>query len=153
MPRMVRVFWAVLLSFPLMMAALSLRANPTLTDARALVLKAADDLSAKGLQGACSDFSQKPGPYWVGEVYVFVLSQDGIWECYPPKPSAAGLSLLSLTDVDGKAFVREMISVAKAHGEGVVDYKWKNPVNGLIQLKTSFVKMVNGHIVAAGVFK
>lgn len=128
------------------------QAAPTIDDAKNLVLKAAEELSKVGLAKACAEFQAKPGPYWNGELYVFVINLDGVWECYPPKPDAVGTGLLSLRDVDGKEFIREMIDLAKTNGDGTIDYKWKNPENGLIQEKSSFVKRVGGLVVAAGVF-
>ncbi|HVI51434.1 MAG TPA: cache domain-containing protein [Candidatus Sulfotelmatobacter sp.] len=126
---------------------------PTVEDAKALVLKASDELSKAGFDAACAEFMQKAGAFWQDDLYVFVMDFDGVWRCYPPKPDAAGMQLILLQDVEGKFFIQEMIDLAKSAGEGWVDYKWKNPRNGLIQLKTSFIKRVGGYVVAAGIFR
>ena len=122
-------------------------------DARTLVLKAADALAQEGKQKAYADFDDRQGPFWNGNLYVFVLNLQGVWESYPPKPDAVGISPLSLRDVDGKPFMRDMIEVAQIQGEGWVDYKWKNPVTNKLQPKTVYVKRVGDVIVAAGVYK
>jgi len=126
---------------------------PSVEEAKALVLKAADELSKGGLDRACGEFQRKSGPFWQGDLYVFVLDFDGVWRCYPPKPDAVGTVLLLLQDVDGKFFIQEMVDIARNGGDGWVEYKWKNPQNGQIQPKTSFVKRVGGLVVAAGVFR
>jgi len=125
----------------------------TVDDAKALVLRAADELSKVGFDTACGEFLQKTGSYWVGDLYVFVMDFEGTWRCYPPKPEAAGIGLLLLQDVDGKYFIQDMVDLAKSAGDGWIDYKWKNPRNGQIQLKTSYIKRVGGFVVAAGVFR
>jgi len=127
--------------------------GPTTEDAKALVLKAADALSKNGLDRACEEFEIKSGPFWQGDLYVFVLDFDGVWRCYPPKPAAVGTALLFLQDVDGKFFIQEMVDLARTGGDGWVEYKWKNPANGMIQPKTSYVKRVGGLLVAAGIFR
>lgn len=126
---------------------------PSVEEAKAIVLKAADELSKGGLDKACGEFQIKNGPFWQGDLYVFVLDFDGVWRCYPPKPDAVGITLMLLQDVDGKYFIQEMVDIARGGGDGWVEYKWKNPRNGQIQPKTSYVKRVGGLLVAAGVFR
>lgn len=115
-------------------------------------MRAADELTKAGFDNACAEFMRKTGPFWGDDLYVFVMDFDGVWRCYPPKPEAAGMKLILLQDVEGKFFIQDMIAMAKSAGEGWVDYKWKNPKNGLIQLKTSFIKRVGDYVIAAGVF-
>jgi len=150
------------MKFPRLMAALLLLAllghsewgwAATPEDAKTLVLQAADEIAKVGPAKAYPEFLDRAGPFWKGETYVFVLSFEGVWLVYPPKPEAAGTLLIGLTDVDGKAFIREMIDMAKSKGEGWVEYKWKNPETGMMQIKESFVKRVGDVIITAGVFK
>jgi signal transduction histidine kinase len=122
-------------------------------EARVLVLKAADFLAHEGKERAYAAFQERNGPYWKGNLYVFVINFQGAWEVYPPKPEAIGQSLIGLTDVDGKAFVQEMVDLAQSKGEGWVDYKWKNPETNRIQPKASYLKRVGDVFVASGVFQ
>jgi len=122
-------------------------------EAKDLVIRAADELKKVGKAKAYTEFSDTSGPFRHGDLYVFVFNFNGVWEAYPPKPDAVGISLLDIKDVDGKEFVKEMISVAKTSGEGWVDYKWKNPETKKIQPKTSYIKTVDDVFVGAGVYK
>lgn len=122
-------------------------------EAKELVLKAAEALAKDGKDKAFASFQDKAGPYWKGELYVFVINFDGVWEAYPPKPEAVGTSLLNLKDVDGKEFIKEMIEVAKTKGEGWVEYQWKNPQTNKIQPKASYIKRVGDVFVGGGVYK
>jgi len=122
-------------------------------DAKTLVLKAAEELAHVGKAKAYAEFQEKGGAYWQGDLYVFVFNMEGIWEAYPPKPEAVGVSFLGIRDVDGKEFVKDMIEVAKTSGEGWVDYKWKNPITKKIQPKTSYIKRVGDVFLGVGVYK
>lgn len=128
-------------------------ASATPDEVRALVLKAADAVAHEGKQQAFTEFQDRNGPFWLGDIYVFVIDFQGAWEAYPPKPEVVGTPLLSLKDVDGKPFIQEMIAVAQNKGEGWVDYKWKNPVTNKIQPKSSFVKRVDDVVIAAGIYR
>lgn len=130
-------------------------AAPTTDDARALVVKAAEVLKSDGLEKACPKFNDHAGDYWKdnGELYVFVINFKGAWECYPPKPAGVGTNLLDLKDVDGKEFVKEMVSVAQTKGEGWVEYQWKNPASNKIQPKATYLQRVGDMFIASGVYK
>ncbi len=130
-------------------------AAPTVDDAKALVIKAAEVLKAEGLEKACPKFNDREGAFWKdgGELYVFVINFQGAWDCYPPKPAGVGTNLLDLKDVDGKELVKDMISIAKTAGEGWVEYQWKNPATNKIQPKATYVQRVGDVFVASGVYK
>lgn len=121
--------------------------------AHEMALKAADLLAQQGKEKAYATFHDRNGGFFTGELYVFVINLQGAWEAYGPQPSAVGTSLVNLKDVDGKEFIRDMISLAKEKGEGWVDYKWKNPETGKIQEKTTFIKRVGDVFVGVGVYK
>lgn len=134
-------------------AAASAAQTHTPEEAQALVQKAAEALGQMGKEKAYAAFLDKTGPYWHGDLYVFVVNFDGVWESYPPKPDAVGTKLLDVTDVDGRHFVRDMITVARDQGEGWVHYMWKNPATKKIQPKSTYVKRVGDILVASGVYR
>ena len=53
-----------------------------------------------------------------------------------------GVSLLSLEDVDGKEFVKELIKSANVKEPYIVSYKLRNPITQTIDQKYSYVKRV-----------
>lgn len=114
------------------------RVKKLATDGAALI-------AGEGIENACKMLRVQNGPYFHGEYYVFVFDFAGVWRCYPPHPEAEGQSIIDLRDpVDGRLLVRDMISLAKERGEGWLDYHWTDPVNGKIEIKSTFVKRVPG---------
>lgn len=127
---------------------------PTQDEAKALALKAADLIAAKGLEEAVKAFNEK-GEYNYGEIYVNVIDLDGVWRAYPPRPAGVGQNVLNVKDPDGRMIVQEILAVAKDKGEGWVEYRWMNPTTNKIQPKVTFVKKVPGqdYVAYVGVYK
>ncbi|BDQ34790.1 methyl-accepting chemotaxis protein [Pseudodesulfovibrio portus] len=73
---------------------------------------------------------------------------------HPIKPALDGRDVGAMTDTKGKHLFREMASVAKAEGEGYVDYHWGKPGKEGDFPKLSFVKLFKewGWVVGMGVY-
>ena len=73
---------------------------------------------------------------------------------HPIKPALDGKDVGSMVDTKGKHLFREMVSVAKADGEGYVSYHWGKPGKEGDFPKLSFVKLFKewGWIVGMGVY-
>ena len=122
-------------------------------DVKALTIKAADLIAAKGLDEAERAFTQE-GEFKFGEIYVNVVNLAGNWVVYPPKPENKGKSILPFIDEDGKKLGEEIVATGKT-GEGWVEYRWKNPTANAIQPKVTYVKKVPGkdYIAYIGIYK
>ena len=87
--------------------------------------------------------------------YFFVLDLELNMLMHPLRPSLEG-KLADLRDSAGKHFVREMVTLARAQGQGFVDYTW--PRSGVAtdpaQPKLSYVKAFPawGWVVGSGVY-
>ena len=87
--------------------------------------------------------------------YFFVLDLELNMLMHPLRPSLEG-KLADLRDSAGKHFVREMVTLARAQGQGFVDYTW--PRSGVAtdpaQPKISYVKAFPawGWVVGSGVY-
>ena len=87
--------------------------------------------------------------------YFFVLDLELNMLMHPLRPSLEG-KLADLKDSAGKHFVREMVTLARAQGQGFVDYTW--PRSGVAtdpaQPKLSYVKAFPswGWVVGSGVY-
>jgi len=129
--------------------------KPTQDDAKAITLKAADLVAAKGLEEAAKEFNVKDGPWFYGEIYVNVIDFDGVWRAYPPRPTGVGQSVINVKDPDGKFIVQDVLAVAKEKGEGWVEYRWLNPASSKIEPKITYVKRVPGQDLVAyvGIYK
>lgn len=127
--------------------------KPTRDQAREVAERAARLLAAEGIDKARLTLSAD-GPFRFGEIYVNVIDLNGTWLIYPPNPRNEGKSVLNVRDVDGIFVVQDIIALARAKGEGWIDYRWLNPANNAIERKSSFVKLVPeiGVITYVGVY-
>jgi methyl-accepting chemotaxis protein len=73
---------------------------------------------------------------------------------HPIKPDLNGKNLSSVKDPTGKALFLDMVSVAKAKGEGYVNYMWPKPGSEVDIEKVSYIKLFKpwGWIIGTGVY-
>ncbi len=135
-------------------AAAAEDAKPTQDDAKAVTLKAAELITAKGLDEAAKAFNAD-GEFKHGEIYVNVIDFTGIWKVYPPRPAGVGQSVINVKDPDGRLLVQDILAVAKDKGEGWVEYRWMNPASNKIEPKVTYVKRVPDQELVAyvGIYK
>jgi cytochrome c len=145
------VFMTCFLSAP---AALKADDKPTESDAQQVALKAAALIQNEGIDAARNAFYAE-GEFKYGEIYVNVITEQGIRLVYPPKPAAIDLDVLDAQDIDGKYLIKDIIQIAKTKGEGWTQYRWTNPTTKQIAAKVTYVKVVpeRGVIVYVGVYK
>jgi cytochrome c len=125
----------------------------SLDEVKALTVKAAEFVAAKGADEAAKAFTTE-GEFKFGEIYVNVIDLQGNWVIYPPKPENKGKSILNFIDEDGKELGKE-IQATGTKGEGWTEYRWKNPATNSIQPKATYVKRVPGKDLIAyiGIYK
>ena len=128
----------------------------TADEARALVNKAIAKIKADGREAAFAAFENKDGGFVDRDLYIFVFDFDGKVLSHGANKELIGKNLVTmqLKDADGKLFAEAFIEVAKAKGEGWVDYKWLNPVTKEVEAKSSFVKKAGDNmLVGCGFYK
>ncbi len=87
------------------------------------------------------------------DLYLMVVGlEDSVFQAHGNNPRTLGLGPQS-RDVDGKAFVQEMVRTARDKGEGWVDYKWAHPVTNEIRTKSSYVVRAGDVLVACGIYR
>ncbi|MBX9634830.1 MAG: cache domain-containing protein [Magnetospirillum sp.] len=123
-------------------------------EVKALTIKAADFIAAKGLEEAEKAFTTPDSDFKFGEIYVNVIDFNGNWVIYPPKPENKGKNVLNFIDEDGKKLGEEILNTGKK-GEGWTEYRWKNPATNTIQPKVTYVKKVPGkdYVAYIGIYK
>jgi signal transduction histidine kinase len=138
-------------------ATLAAAASPkTPDDAKALVEKAATFVKSNGRDKALAVFNDPTGEFRDGELYIYAL--DGkdsnlTMLAHGANKALVGKPQLNVKDADGKSFNHETVAIASTKGEGWVEYKWSNPATKKIEAKISFIKLVDGIILGAGVYK
>ena len=108
---------------------------------------------ANGKDKLIAEVNAKNPDFAKGELYIVVASLDGMRLAHGANAKLVGKSLLEIQDVDGKAYGKEMVTVIQTKGKGWVDYKFKNPANGKIEPKTSYVVKAGDFFLIAGIYK
>lgn len=145
---------AIVLALAVGWSALASASTPE--EAKAMVQKAIAMAKEKGLDETYKAIRDKHGPFYKGELYVFVSDINTmVMVVHPEKPVLEGKSQAGMKDVNGKLFYQELVSVAKEKGSGWVDYYWTKPGEKVPTLKTTYVERVPGTdlFFGCGVYK
>ena len=127
-------------------------AEPDEKDAVALVEKGARFMKLRGKEEMIRLINTRDPEYNRGTLYVAMRDLTGITVAHPTT-ALIGKDLRDVPDADGKLFRHEMIAIANGPGRGWVDYKFKNPVNGKVEAKTTYVLRIGDVALEAGVYK
>jgi signal transduction histidine kinase len=93
-------------------------------------------------------------PKWVDrDLYPTVYDTNGKVLAHGQNPKMVGKDLMDMKDVDGKAFVKERIELAKSKGKFWQDYKFVDPATKNIMPKSMYCERLNQNVVCAGVYK
>jgi signal transduction histidine kinase len=128
--------------------------EPTEKDAIAMAERGAALVKAKGKDEMMKRINAKDPDFVQGELYVDLRDvKTGIVLAHPYNPSIVGKDLTDVPDANGKKYRREIIELAAAKGKGWVDYMYKNPTSGKIEPKTTYILLVDGVVLEAGLYK
>lgn len=128
--------------------------NATKDEAMALVKKGIAFIKANGVDKGYAEISNKSGAFVDRDLYLVVYGLDGKCLAHGANPKQIGKDLIDLTDVDGKYFVKERVSLAKSKPAGFwQDYKFTNPVSKKIEPKTMYCEKLGETAVCGGVYK
>ena len=123
-------------------------------EAMAMVKKGVAFIKANGVQKGYAEINNKSGPFVDRDLYLVVYGLDGKCLAHGANPKQVGKDLIDLTDVDGKYFVKERVSLAKAKPTGFwQDYKFTNPVSKKVEPKTMYCEKLGDTAVCGGVYK
>ncbi len=110
----------------------------------------------KGLKKTLKVLQKKNGPFVWKNSYVFSINIDTKNViAHAIKPKLIGKNLVHIKDIKGKMFFAEFINIAKAKGNGWVDYMWPKPGEKKPSQKITYVLKVPGKpiLMAAGIYK
>jgi cytochrome c len=126
----------------------------TQKDAIAMAERGAALIKAKGKDEMMKRINAKDPDFVQGELYVDMRDvKTGIVLAHPYNPSIVGKDLTDVPDVNGKLYRREIINLAAAKGKGWVDYAYRNPTSGKVEPKTTYILLVDGVVLEAGLYK
>jgi signal transduction histidine kinase len=132
----------------------ALASEPTAKDAIAMAERGAAMIKAKGKEEVMKRITAKDPEFVQGSLYIDMRDvKTGIVLAHPYNPSIVGKDLTDVPDANGKKYRREIIELAAAKGKGWVDYQYKNPTSGKIEPKTTYILLVDGVVLEAGLYK
>lgn len=124
----------------------------TKPEAEAMVKKALAYLKANGREKTFAEIDKKDGQFVDRDLYLTVYGLDGVVRAHGANAKMIGKNLMELKDVDGKAFVKERVELAKKKVPFWQDYKFNNPVSGKIEPKTMYCVPEEDIIICGGVY-
>lgn len=127
----------------------------TADEAVALVKKAVSYIKANGKEKAFAEFNNTKGQFVDRNLYIFVYDLKGTNLAIGNGNSGkmVGKNLIDMRDAEGNYLIKGLISVATTKGQGWFDYKWPNPANQSVELKSSYVEKLDDMLVGCGIYK
>lgn len=126
----------------------------TKEEAVAMVKKGIAFIKANGAEKGYAAITDKKGPFQDRDLYLVVYGLDGKCLAHGANEKQVGRDLIDLKDVDGKAFVRERVELARSKPAGFwQDYKFTNPVSKKIEPKQMYCERMGETAVCGGVYK
>jgi len=125
----------------------------TEAEATAMVKKGVAFIKSQGKDKAFAEISNKGGQFVDRDLYLVVYGLDGTVHAHGANVKMVGKNLIDLKDVDGKAFVKERVDLAKSKGSFWQDYKFTNPENKKIEPKSMYCEKLDDMVVCGGIYK
>ncbi|MEI7447416.1 MAG: cache domain-containing protein [Burkholderiales bacterium] len=127
--------------------------HATRDEATAMVKKGVAFIKSNGKEKGWATISDKSGPFIDRDLYLVVYGLDGTVHAHGANEKMIGRNLIDLKDVDGKAFVKERVDLAKAKGTFWQDYKFTNPVNKKVEPKQMYCERLDETVVCGGIYR
>ena len=88
------------------------------------------------------------------DLYIFVYDQEGKVLAHGVRRELVGVNRWASKDPDGKPWIQDWTKLTKEKGSGWIEYKELNPAqNNKVMKKASFVELLNGMVIGAGIYE
>ena len=134
-------------------AAAPPRGAPSRDEVIAQVNRAVEFYRANGREKTLAEMNKRDGLFAKGMDYVDVHDLNGVCVAHPVSPDVVGQNRLSVADMHGKRFIKEIVDAAKTQPDGWVTYMRENPNNGKIEKKIAYWVVRDGLIFKAGTYE
>jgi cytochrome c len=123
-------------------------------DAVAMVKKGVAAVKAGPKDKAFADITDKANPNFRDrDLYLVVYALDGVVLAHGANAKFVGRNMIDLKDIDGKAFVKERVELAKTKGTFWQDYKFTNPETKKVEPKSMYCERLDDVAVCGGIYK
>ena len=128
-------------------------ADATKEEAIAMVKKGVAFIKTNGAEKGYAEVSNKSGQFKDRDLYLVVYGLDGKCLAHGANEKQIGKELIDLTDVDGKYFIKDRVSLARSKPTGFwQEYKFTNPVSKKIEPKLMYCEKLGETAVCGGVY-
>ena len=134
-------------------AAIAAEGGATKAEAEAMVKKGVAYIKANGPDKSYEEISKKGSMFSDRDLYLVVYGLDGFVFAHGANPKMIGKNLIDIKDVDGKAFVKERVELAKSKGAFWQEYKFVNPETKAIEPKLMYCERLEQTAVCGGIYK
>src|SRR5215470_15433426 len=114
----------------------------SLDEAKAMAEKAAAHYRQAGETAALADF-MKAAEWRDRDLYVVAVTVEGVMRANATA-ALVGRDMSKIVDADGKTIQTMWVAVKSADW---VDYRWRNPVNGMLERKSTYVIRVSENLM------
>lgn len=118
-----------------------------------MVKKGVAFIKTHGTEKGYAEISNKSGQFILHDLYLVVYGLDGLVYAHGSNHRMIGKNLIDLKDIDGKAFVKERIELAKANPSFWQSYKFINPENRKVEPKIMYCERLNETAVCGGIYE
>lgn len=122
-------------------------------EAVAMVKKGAAFWKANGEEKTFAAITNKDAQFIDRDLYLVVYGLDGVVYAHGANAKQVGRNLMEMTDIDGKAFVKERVELGKKQASFWQDYKYSDPVTKKIEPKTTYCERVEKYVLCGGIYK
>jgi len=134
-------------------AALAADGGATEADATAMVKKGVAYIKANGKDKGYAEITSKAGQFRHEDLYLTVYSLDGVMLAHGANEKMVGKNLLELKDIDGKAFIKERLEMARAKPSFWQDYKFTNPSTKKVEPKRVYCERLDESVICGGIYR
>jgi methyl-accepting chemotaxis protein len=123
-------------------------------EAIAMVQGGAEFMRSHGRAALLEDVNKlSQGQFIDRDLYLSIYSTEGSIVAHGANRRLWGADWSKIKDTDGKPFVSEMVNIARAKGEGWVDYKWVHPLTKDTMVKSAYFEICDDLVIACGFYK
>jgi len=122
-------------------------------EAVAMVKKGIAFIKKEGKDKGYAEITNKQGQFNDRDLYLVVYGLDGVVRAHGANEKMVAKNLIELKDVDGKAFVKERVDLAKSKGTFWHEYKFSDPLTKKIEPKLTYCERLEDTAVCAGIYK
>ena len=125
----------------------------TKEQAVAMVKKGVAFFKANGKEKGYAEVSNKAGQFRDHDLYLTVYTLDGTVQAHGANEKMVGRNTIEMKDIDGKAFVKERMDLAKSKPSFWQDYKFTNPESKKVEPKSMYCERLDEIVICGGVYK